>query len=125
MSVFRVDGDSLVRVSEADFGDSFGEVRDVAVLQPANAPARAITITADELTPRLSARLDVWQLEELDLKPVSRQVVSLGDETRARQICLWGPSDQPRVFTIGFVSRNAQILGQILDWGPAAGIASP
>jgi hypothetical protein len=117
-SLFKLQEGSLKRVSNADFRDSFGEVRDVVTERNKNGSIQALTVTASELKPDRSARLDVWELQGLSLKSKYQRAVDLGDETRARQIVLWGPDGERRVLTVGFVQRGEQILGQILDWGP-------
>lgn len=78
--------------------------------------ATVVTITANELKPQRNAALDQWRWEESSLRPLERRMAELGDETRARQLMLWKTSGPPRILTIGFVHRDEQILGQILDW---------
>jgi len=108
----------LKRLSDANFADSLGEVRDVVTARNKNGTMQAVTITASELKPDRSARLDLWELHGLSLQSKSKRIVTLGDETRARQIILWGPDGERRVLTVGFVQRGEQSLGQMLDWGP-------
>ena len=123
-SVFKLQDGSLKRLSEADFGDSLGEVRDVVTTRDKNGAMQAVTIAASELKPDRTARLDLWQLHGLSLESKSKRIVVLGDETRARQIILWGLGSssgrggERRIITVGFVQRGEQILGQMLDWGP-------
>src|SRR5262245_16692065 len=117
-SVFKLWDGSLSRLSEADFADSLGEVRDVVTSRDKNGAIQVVTITASELQPDRTARLDLWQLHGLSLQSKSKRIVVLGDETRARQIILWSLDGERRVITVGFVQRGEQILGQMLDWGP-------
>lgn len=118
LSLFKLQEGSLKRLSDVSFADSLGEVRDVVTARNKNGSVQVVTITASELKPDCSARLDVWELHGLSLQSKSTRIVTLGDETRARQIVLWGPDGERRVITIGFVQRGEQILGQLLDWGP-------
>lgn len=125
LSVFQFGQDGLARVFDADFGEAFGEIRDVEVIARDGEPLQVVTITADDLKPQRAARLDVWKAVGLTLTPQSQKIVSLGDETRARQLRMWGPPDQLRILTIGFVTRGDQILGQILDWGTIPATQTP
>src|SRR5262245_39817966 len=79
-SVFKLQDGSLKRLSEAGFGDSLGEVRDVVTTRDKNGAIQAVTITASELKPDRTARLDVWQLQGLSLESKSKRIVVLGDE---------------------------------------------
>jgi hypothetical protein len=117
VSMFKLQDGSLKRVCNADFGDSLGEVRDITAVRDHTGDFQIVTITASELKPNRTARLDVWQLKDSSLQAKSKRTVTLGDETRARQIVLWGPDGERRVLTVGFVQRSEQILGQMLDWG--------
>jgi hypothetical protein len=121
VSVFKLQDESLQRVFDADFGDAFGEVRDVASLKDSAGESQIVTITASELKPDRGARLDLWKPQGLSLVIQSQRMVTLGDETRARKIILWSTADERRLLTVGFVARGEQILGQILDWGPLLG----
>jgi hypothetical protein len=117
-SLFKFQEGALKRVAEADYADSLGEVRDLVTVRDQNGSVQVVTIAASELKPDRSARLDVWELKGLALRSKSQRTVVLGDETRARQILLWGREGKRHVVTVGFVQRSEQILGQMLDWGP-------
>src|SRR5262245_27530608 len=118
VSLFKLQDGALKRLSDADFAVSLGEVRDVVTARNKNGSVQVVTIAASELKPDRTARLDLWELHGLSLQSKSKRIVTLGDETRARQIILWGPNGERRVLTVGFVQRGEQILGQMLDWGP-------
>lgn len=117
MTVFQMQQDKLYQVSKTDFSDAAGEVRDVAVFHDDNAGIQIVTITANDSKPNGHSRLEIWQPKELSLQTRYHRSASLGDQTHARQIALWGQFHKPRILTIGFVKRGDQILGQVLDWG--------
>jgi len=116
--VLKVRETTIERIAAAEFGDARGEVRDVAVVADAAGAAQFLTITANDLKPARNAALDRWSWSDSTLRQQTRRVAKLGDETRARQLIVWKSDQQPRVVTIGFVHRDDQILGQVLDWGP-------
>ena len=116
-SVFRLAEGALERIAEADFGGAKGEVRDVCVIPNADGAPGIVTITADDLKPQRNAALDDWGWNAGSLQHRARRTASLGDETRARQLIAWKSPNGPRILTIGFVQRDGQTLGQILDWG--------
>lgn len=116
-SVLKVQDGALTRICHADFGDALGEVRDLAAFRTADGNLQIVTITANDLKPNRIARLDFWQYKDSALQAKTKRTAALGDETRARQIILWGPNNRRRILTVGFVMRGQQILGQMLDWG--------
>jgi len=124
-TIFQLHGDQLQKTASAEFGDALGETRDVAIARDSTGNATLLTITADDLKPQRQARLEVWRFADESLHSIGSATATLGDETRARQLMLWGDPGQERILTIGFVHRDEQILGQILDWGPVAGIPAP
>jgi hypothetical protein len=124
-AIFQLQGDQLRRTANADFGDALGETRDVAISRNATGSTTLLTITADDLKPQRQARLEAWQFADGSLQSTGSSTATLGDETRARQLLLWEDAGAERILTIGFVHRDEQILGQILDWGPVSEIATP
>lgn len=114
---FRLNEAKVVPVTEVDFGDAAGEIRDLAVLPTPKRPTEFVTITAHDEKPQRKAKLTLWIADQGAIRSRSERTVSLGDETRARQIVLWPEGDRTRLLSVGFVMRNDQILGQLLDWG--------
>ena len=122
MKVFAVKGESIVAVTEAEFPEAAGEIRDLAILPLVDGRRGFATVTADEEKPERKARLQVWSVEGKAVRSRFDRSVSLGEETRARQIVPWPEANKLRLLSVGFVTRGDQILGQLLDWGePPAG----
>lgn len=125
MIVLQIQGGELKMVGNADFADALGEVRDVAVLRDAGGASHVLTISASEFEPERQTRLDVWQSDGLSLTRAGGRTAQLADDTRAREFVIWSKPASRQVLTIGFVHRGEQILGQILDWGPAETLTEP
>jgi len=117
LKVFRVQEGQVRPAAEGKWPDDvLGEIRDLAVVgTPAD--ARVLTIAADDLKPSLAARLCTWSFADDRLALVHDRFIKIGEATRARRFVLWKAGDGQRLFTVGFVKRGDQILGQILDWG--------
>jgi len=118
LKVFRVQDDQVRPAAEGKWPDDvLGEIRDLAVVG-APGGTRVLTIAADDLKPNLAARLCTWSFADDRLRLEHDRYTKIGEATRARRFVLWKAGDGQRLFTVGFVKRDDQMLGQILDWGP-------
>jgi hypothetical protein len=115
LQALRVEGEGLVVITEAPWGDILGEVRDIATLRRGD-KLQVVTVLADDLKPERQARLTLWEADGDRLKLRESWTTSSGDETRARQIVAWPVAEGSRLLTVGFVKRGDQILGQIIAW---------
>jgi hypothetical protein len=116
LRVLRKAGETIEPVSEANLDDATGEVRDLIVL-PGGDALRFATMTADDQKGQRRARLQIWTIAGGEVRKQIDRSISLGDETRARQLVLWPSDEGHRLLTVGFVKKGEQILGQMLDWG--------
>lgn len=116
LRILRLAGEKIEPVADARLDDATGEVRDLTVL-PGAGRLRFATMTADDVKGQRRARLQIWTFED---KAVSKRIdrsISLGEETRARQLILWPSDGGDRLLTVGFVKKGEQLRGQVLDWG--------